>query len=338
MKRIFRVIIVLTALLVVTAFGAKGFMLGMPGESYQGALPPLTEQQSAIKNQLATHIERLAGEIGERNIQNYHQLEAAAAYIESTFKQMGYLVTDQPYEVKGFNDRTVKNIIAEIPGTTRASEIVVVGAHYDTAEGSKGADDNASGVAGLLELARLLKSFAFERTIRFVAFVNEEPPYFYTNEMGSLVYAKAAKQKNENIVAMLSLESIGYYSDEPNSQHYPLVFGFFYPHVGNFVGFVSNLASRSLLLDAIGTFREHAKFPSEGAALPSWIRGVGWSDQWSFWKQGYPAIMISGTAIYRNPNYHLATDMPNTIDYDRTARVVAGIKEVVRDIAIPRWA
>lgn len=151
--------------------------------------------------------------------------------------------------------------------------------------------------------------------------------------MGSNRYAQMIKDKNENIVAMLSIESIGYYSDQKNSQKYPFPFSFFYPDTANFIGFVGNLTSASLVREAIGSFRHHAQFPSEGISAPSWTRGVHWSDQWSFWRQDYPAIMITGTALYRNPYYHTAGDTPAVIDYSSTARVVHGLSLVIKDLA-----
>lgn len=308
-------------------------MFRMPGHSFQGPLPPLTKEQMDIRDQLSIHIEQLAGKIGERNIPNYHNLQKAAQYIESIFKQIGYIVSDQSYEVTEYRNFTVKNVIAELPGTSHADEIIIVGAHYDTVVGSPGADDNASGIAAILEIARLLKSSTFKRTVRFIAFVNEEPPYFYTDQMGSLRYARFVKQKNENIVAMLSLESIGFYSTKKNSQHYPLPFGFFYPNTGDFIGFVSNLSSRALIRFVMTSFRQYSQFPSEGVAAPSWIPGVSWSDQWSFWKQGYQALMVTGTALYRNPHYHMGSDIPETIDYLRTACVVSGLIAVLKNLA-----
>jgi Zn-dependent M28 family amino/carboxypeptidase len=169
--------------------------------------------------------------------------------------------------------------------------------------------------------------------VRFIAFVNEESPFFYTNKMGSYRYARDVRAKKENIVAMLSLESMGYYSTQPRSQHYPFPFSFFYPDTGDFIGFVGNLASLALVRQVIATFRQQTPFPSEGVAAPGWMIGVGWSDQWAFWKYGYSAVMVTGTALFRNPNYHRETDTPHTIDYERTARVVNGLVSVIRVLA-----
>ena len=174
------------------------------------------------------------------------------------------------------------------------------------------------------------------RTLRFVAFVNEEPQYFQTPQMGSFVYAARCQSRGDRIEAMISLETIGYYSNEPRSQGYPAPgLGFLYPRTGNFIAFVGNVASRSLLRNVIGEFRRYAQIPSEGGALPAMIPGVGWSDQWSFWQHGYPGIMVTDTAPFRYPHYHAATDTPDKLDYDSMTRVVVGLEKVIHHLANP---
>jgi len=218
--------------------------------------------------------------------------------------------------------------------TERADEIVIIGGHYDTVSFSPGANDNGTGAAATLELARLFAGKKPTRTLRFVEFVNEEPPFFWTDNMGSLVYAKRCKQRSEKVVAMLSLETMGYYSDKIGSQQYPLPFlGSIYPLQGNFIGFIANAASGSLVKDVVASFRRHTQFPSEGAALPGDISGVGWSDQWSFWQQGYPALMVTDTAPFRYPYYHTSEGTPDKVDFDRLARVVAGLERVIADLS-----
>jgi Zn-dependent M28 family amino/carboxypeptidase len=185
-------------------------------------------------------------------------------------------------------------------------------------------------VAAVIELAQALRSWAPQRTWRFALFVNEEPPFFASDQMGSQLHARTARARNERIVAMFSLETIGYYSDAPGSQRYPFPFNLFYPDRGNFLAFVANLRSRALLHQTIATFRAQAQFPSEGVAAPAFIPGVDWSDHGSFWEQGYPALMITDTAPYRYPHYHTARDTPDRVDYERLARVVQGLERTFR--------
>src|SRR5690606_24455686 len=178
------------------------------------------------------------------------------------------------------------NIEAELTGETQPEQIVIVGAHYDTAPGTPGANDNASGVAALLALARRFAHSRPEKTLRFVAFTNEEPPYFQTPSWGAWVYARRCRQRGEKLVAMLSLETIGYYTDEPNSQQYPAPFGAFYPSEGNFIGVIGNVGSRRLVQQVVEILRQQAAFPCEGGAIPAEVPGVGWSDDWSCWQEG----------------------------------------------------
>jgi Zn-dependent M28 family amino/carboxypeptidase len=185
----------------------------------------------------------------------------------------------------------------------------------------------------MLALARRFAGKSTQHTLRFVAFVNEEPPYFLSDEMGSSVYASRCKARGDKIVAMISLETIGYFSDAPNSQTYPSpALGLFYPKIGNFIGFVSNVQSRALLRRAIGLFRKEAKIPSEGAALPAFIPGVSWSDQRSFWRHGYPGIMVTDTAPFRYPYYHSSSDTPDKLDYDRFTLVVSGMEKMIEGL------
>ena len=281
-----------------------------------------------MRAELVADVQTLAGDIGERNMPRYPQLNAAADFIEGSFSRAGLQPRRDTYELQG---RGCHNIEAEIRGVR--PQIVVIGAHYDSVFGSPGANDNGSGVAAMLALARRFAGKPAGRTLRFVAFVNEEPPYFQTGQMGSFVYASRCKARSEQISAMISLETIGYFSDAPRSQTYPsLGLGAFYPTTGNFIGFVGNVRSRTLLRRAISLFRQQGRLPSEGAALPSFIPGVGWSDQWAFWQHGYPGIMITDTAPFRYPHYHAATDTPDKLDYDRFALVVSGVEKMIEEL------
>jgi Zn-dependent M28 family amino/carboxypeptidase len=304
-------------------------MIAMPGKSHQGPLPPLTAKQAELAAALRRDVVELAERIGERNTRRHAALQKAADYVEKELSAAGK-VARQSYQADG---KTCDNLEVELRGTTSPDEIVVVGGHYDSVIGCAGANDNGSGAAGVLALARALAKASPARTLRFVAFVNEEPPHFQSDEMGSRVYAKRCRERGENVVAMLSLETIGYFSDADGSQKYPPPLGLFYPSKGNFIAFVGNVGSRSLVRRCVGLFRERAAFPSEGAAVPGFLPGVGWSDHESFWAYGYAGVMVTDTAPFRYPHYHQVEDTPDKIDFERCARVVDGVEQVVRVLA-----
>jgi peptidase M28-like protein len=304
------------------------FGVRMPGKNISNP-GPLTRKDVDLRDELKADVQRLAGEIGERNMWRYPQLNAAADFVENSFSGARLHPRRDSYEL---HRQACHNIEAEIPGTR--PDVVLIGAHYDSVFGSPGANDNGSGVAALLALARRFAGKSPQHTLRFVAFVNEEPPFFLSGEMGSFVYASRCKARGDQISTMISLETIGYFSDAPHSQTYPAPgLGMFYPKVGNFIGFVGDVRSRALLRRVIALFRKHAKIPSEGAALPAFIPGVSWSDQWSFWRHGYPGIMITDTAPFRYPHYHSSTDTPDKLDYDRFTLVVSGMEKVIEELA-----
>ena len=280
----------------------------MPGRSYSGAIQ-ITDDERWLAERLRSHVLALASR--ERNT----DLEAPARYIEQAF---GSGATSQAFSSGG---RTVRNI-------ELGSGALVVGAHYDSVPGSPGADDNASGVAVLIELAAMLKG----QPIAFIAFANEEEPYFMTEEMGSLASARRLRERGSDIQAMYSLEMLGCFSDSPGSQHYPAPFSLFYPDRGNFIGFVADLGARSLVRRSIGLFRKHAKLPSEGVAAPAFMPGVTWSDHWSFRRYGYPAVMVTDTAFHRYPHYHLPSDTPEKLDYERMALVTTGLAAMLKEL------
>lgn len=306
------------------------YMSRMPGRSFSGPLPGLTASELILKDRLQTHVETLAGKIGERNLWQYDQLQWAAEYIVETFRQAGLSVRTFPYEVAG---KSVHNIVAEVPGRGDASGILVVGAHYDSLVRTSGANDNGSGVSALLELARLFRDNGSRKTLRFVAFVNEEPPFFKTSQMGSWVYAKQVQESGERIDGMISLETIGYYTSEPLSQAFPLpLLRYFYPTRGDFLALVGNFTSSNMLKRSVKAFRQHASFPSEGIVAPGWLIGVDWSDHWSFWKIGSPAIMVTDTALFRYPYYHDVDDTPDKVNYEALSRVVVGLQAVISEL------
>lgn len=308
----------------------------MPGQSFSSSKQPETrnlpsaEGTKPLSAILEYHVVKLARSIGERNLNRYPRLCEAADYLEGEFSQMGYTPRRQTFEVDG---RDCFNIEVVVPGSVAPDEIVIIGAHYDSFPGTPGANDNATGTAAMLALARQFCDSTPERTLRFVAFTNEEPPWFHQRgQMGSWVYAERCSRNSENIVAVISLETMGYFTDEENSQNYPAPLNMLYPSEGNFIGFVSNVASRGLQRQVIATFRQHAQVPSEGASLPEVIPGVGWSDHWSFWQEGYAGIMVTDTAPFRYPHYHLPSDTPDKIDYLTLSKVVEGLRFVIDDL------
>lgn len=318
---------------VALALGVTGCVATeMPGHSHRGALPPSSDRETAVETALRGHVQKLAGTIGERHVRKPEALRAAAAYIEAELRSYGYKVGEQKFATDGV---MVRNLEVERPGVRDAGSILIVGAHYDTARGTPGANDNGSGVAATLVLARRLAREVnpLGQTVRFVFWANEEPPYFQTDQMGSLVYARRCHERKERIAGVLSLETLGYYTDVPETQHYPALIRGDYPDRGNFVTFVADRTSRPLLESAIGAFRRNSAFPSEGLAAPAWMEGIGWSDHWSFWQQEVQAVMVTDTAPFRYPHYHQSTDTPDQVVYDRLARVVTGLFEVVSELA-----
>ena len=209
----------------------------------------------------------------------------------------------------------------------------MVGAHCDSVPGTPGADDNGTGVALLLEMARVLKEDSSRRTIRCVAFANEEPPYFFTEQMGSRVHARRARQRRKNIAAMISLETLGYCSAAAGTQHSPFPLRFFYSNTGNFLAVVGNLHSRALVVAFLRHFMAASDFPAEGPATFEWIPGINWSDHWAFWKEGYPVLMLTDTAPFRYPEYHGSRDLPGRIIAPEFARVAYGVAHAVRRLA-----
>jgi Zn-dependent M28 family amino/carboxypeptidase len=268
------------------------------------------------------HVRELAGAIGERNVFRPQALQAAVDYIEQTWRSQGYPVSIQTYDAYG---ERCANLEVSRAGTRRPGEILLIGAHYDTVRNCPGANDNASGVAAMLEISRYFAELAPRLTVRFVAFVNEEPPSFYTGQQGSMVYAKAARQRGDDIRLMVSLETIGCYFDAPGTQRYPPLFRHFFPDRGDFLGLVSDLRSGRALRRMARTFRRHADFPLEHVATFRWIPGIAWSDHLSFWRQGYRALMVTDTAFYRYRYYHTPEDTPDKLNYPAFGRATEAL-------------
>ena len=291
-------------------------------------LPPPDTDIREVAGRLADHVGVLAGRIGTRHVGRPDALEAAARYIEQRFVEHGYEVERQPFDAGGV---TVANI--EARGGAGTPGYFVIGAHYDSVSSTPGADDNASGVAVLIELARTLAAPGISHSIRFVAFVNEEPPWFQTELMGSLVYAARAKSRGDHVSGMLALETMGYYSDREGSQQYPSPFHLLFPSTGHFLAAVSNVSSLGLLRSFTGHFKAASPLPIIASPAPENIPGVGWSDHWSFWQQRYRALLLTDTAPYRYPHYHAPSDTPDKLDYVRLAWATKGIANAARQLA-----
>jgi hypothetical protein len=317
------------ALLLLCLMGAVAWMIQMPGRSFVGTLAPLGQAEQITRDRLRAHVASIASE--ERNVWRPQALAAVERYIQARLEELGFTPRRQGYDTPYGRVHNIEATLGEETG----KQVVVIGAHYDSVRGTPGADDNASGVAAALEILRLLKAEAAEPwpasapALKCVFFANEEMPFFGSPNMGSLVYAIDARERAWNVVAMYSLEMVGYYDEAPGSQSYPWVFGLVYPERGNYVAFVGDLRSRDLVRRSVRAFRAVARFPSEGIAAPRAVPGLEWSDHWSFREQGWPAIMITDTAFYRNPHYHAEHDTPNTLDYDRLARVVHGLSRML---------
>jgi Zn-dependent M28 family amino/carboxypeptidase len=279
---------------------------------------------------LRKHVERLAGDIGERNLFVPNALQRAIGYIEHEWREQHYAVERLEYDLSGIR---CANLITTREGSARQTEILLLGAHYDSVKGSPGANDNASGVAALLEISRMFQMVEPALSVRFVAFVNEEPPFFMTSQQGSMVYAQAARRRDEDIQLMASLETIGCYSDEPGSQIYPPLFKPFYPDRGNFLGMVSDFRSRTVLRRLATAFRAHSDFPLQTVSTFRFVPGVSWSDHRSFWCQGYRAVMITHTAPYRYPHYHAATDTPDKLAYGKLTQVTLALFAAFNEVA-----
>jgi Zn-dependent M28 family amino/carboxypeptidase len=279
---------------------------------------------------LKEHVQILAGDIGERNVLRPRSLRRAQDYIENVWRNQGHHVVRHEYQVRG---ETWANLEITLYNPDKPASLLLIGAHYDSVIGCPGANDNASGIAALLEISRSLAGTIPAMSLRFVAFVNEEPPFFQTSQMGSRVYARMARMRQDDIRLMVSLETIGYYSDAPGSQKFPApawLYDLVFPDRGNFVTFASNWGSRGLMRRAAAVFRAHSDFPIESVAAFEMVPGITWSDHSSFWHAGYPAFMITDTAPYRYPYYHSPQDTPEKVHYEDLAQVTQGLLGLFR--------
>ena len=303
----------------------------MPSRSFSGSLPSATPETHAVAQRLRQHVEVVASQ--EHNVRTHAALERVADYLEAQLVSYGHRVERQEFVA---SRQKVRNLMVTIPSQSHPGQrLLVVGAHYDSAHETPGANDNATGTAAVLELARRLQDLgATARSdVVLALYTNEEPPYFKSRLMGSRVHAESLKAAGKPVQAMLSLETMGYFSQEAGSQKYPWPLSTLYPAQGDFIAFVATVGDLRLVRAAVRSFRTHAAFPSEGIAAPRALPGVDYSDHAPFIDEGYPALMVTDTAPYRYPHYHTRQDTPDKVNYDHLARVVLGLEGVVRDLA-----
>ncbi len=309
-----------------------GCIMSMPKRRIDRPLSEIAARaRPEVVERVRGHVIELAERIGRRAPQCGERLMRAGEYIRATLEGCGLSVARHPYDLDV--EQAVENLEVVLPARRPELPCVVVGAHYDTVPSTPGADDNASGVALLLELAGALAGRSLDRPVRLVAFTCEEPEYFQTAQMGSVRYAAYLKRERVTVRCMISLEMLGYYRDDPGTQEYPFPLSAFYPDRGNFVGVVANLGSRALAKQVAALLIDSSELPVESAALPAWMPGVGWSDHWSFWQEGMPAVMLTDTSLFRNPNYHLPSDTAPTLDYSMMALVADAVAATVERLA-----
>ncbi len=319
---------------VVSVLGLSGCLYHSPGVLYESSVDPLNDRQVALRDQLKRDVRHLADKIGPRNAwKERPAVLAAERWIIDRLSDVGVQPRRDEVDLGGVK---VANVEATFLGTKIPEDIIVVGAHYDTVHNSPGANDNASGVALLLAVAGHLKVNPPERTVRVVFFVNEEWPFSGGIQMGSNMYAKRCKARQDRIVAMIAVDSIGCYSNEKGSQRYPAMVGWSLPSKGNFVAFGSDLKNRALLDLVVALFQKQCRFPSIGAATDSPMAAR--SDHAPFWWQGYPAILMSDTSEFRDPRYHRPTDTPQHLNYDDMARMADGFVKMVQALGLAETA
>lgn len=319
--------LLLVLALVAGAFAAVRYFAYWPLYGHRGTLPAATGEERDLAGRLNAHVVAVASV--PHNTDHPQALEAAARYIEQRLAALGYSPDRQEFDAAG---QKVRNIHVALGSGAGGRPSFVVGAHYDSAGIAPGANDNGTGTAALLELARLIKDLRPRRhVLRLVFFVNEEMPHFGTETMGSLQFARMITAR-ETVAGMISIETIGAYSEAPGSQRFPTPLNFVYRDTADFITIVGMPRGRALVHQALGSFRRHTAFPSIGGVAHSFIRGIAWSDHASFNDLGVPAIMITDTALFRYPHYHKATDTPDKIDYDRLSRVTKGIERMLREV------
>lgn len=301
----------------------------LPDHNYGLVVPELNHDQTILAENLSRHVRVLASSIGPRNLNRSPSgLEKAAYFIKQFLETNGYPVFEHSFTT---TSGLAKNLIADKEGSD-PDHLLIIGAHYDSFNYSPGADDNASGVAMLLELARIFRQASPRTSIKFVFFTNEEPPFYETSDMGSRRYVDEVLVSEKRIVRMINLESVGYFTTTLNSQVYPFPLNLLYRSVGDFIGFVSDLKSRDFLQQTVGSFKYASNFPTGSSSLPRMLPGVDWSDHAAFWQTNRRAVMVTDSAMFRYPHYHLESDTADRLDYKAMAQVTTGLVAVITDL------
>lgn len=285
----------------------------------------LLSEQRVSADRLQRHVEVLSEKHAPRSYKWVTNLDACADYISGQFKDSGASVSEQTYDVKG---NTYRNVIASFGPETDSR--IVVGAHYDSCGDTPGADDNASGVAGLIELSHLLGQAGLKQRVELVAYTLEEPPFFRSVNMGSARHAYRLRKNNVEVDAMICLEMIGCFRDEKGSQRFPSTFlKLLYPDRGNYIAVIGSIGDRKLIRHMKSTMRGATDLPVHAMCAPKGFPGLDFSDHRNYWANDYTAVMITDTSFFRNGHYHLVSDTPETLDYDRMTKVVIGVYEAV---------
>ena len=324
-RRLKRALFLLTILFV--AFLSSGYWYMMECEGNWRAEPlekKMKTELTEIKKNMESDIEYLQN-LGPRNSGNdisYRQLRHCEEWIKQKWESQGYVVKKHTFSIKG---KEYSNLEIEIKGRTLPSEIIIISAQYDTLPNSPGANNNGSGMAILFQLSQLLRKYTPDRTLRLLNFVNEEDPFFGTEMMGSYQYAKRCRQRGEEIRVMLSLDALGVYKDEPGSQRLPFPFSMFYPSRGNFLAFIGDFSSRKYMVETTRGFKKGSSFPIEAGVVPKWVEGAAWSDHLSFWRFGYPGIMITDTGGFRSASHTTKEDTIDKLNFEAMSRIVVGM-------------
>ena len=290
------------------------------------------EDLGNIKKDLTSDLSHIQA-LGPRNSVNdssYEQLRRCEEWVIQRWESQGYSVKKHSFSVDG---REYSNLEIEIQGHSAPSEIIIVSAQYDTLPDSPGANNNGSGMAILFALSHLLRNHTPGRTIRLIEFVNEEDPFFGTEKMGSYQYAKRSSERKENIRVMLSLDALGIYGNELGSQRLPFPFSLFYPDRGNFLAFIGDFSARGYMLEATRGFKKGSSFPIEAGVVPKWVEGAGWSDHQSFWKFGYPGIMVTDTGGFRAPSHTTREDTMEKLNFEAMSRITLGMYCAIIDLS-----